>query len=242
MKLAIMQPYFFPYLGYFSLVESTDFFIFFDTPQYSRRSWMNRNRILHPTNGDNYIIVATNRQSRGTPLKDIIISRENWKSKIYGQLESVYKKSAKYYYNTIELVRECIEKDFLYLAQLNIETIVGVCEFLGLPINYSVFSEMNLVLEEICAPDEWALNIAKATGYDIYRNAIGGQTFFDNNKYAANNVRLEFVQNNLSYYNQKKGCFFPGLSIIDVLMFNSPAETLTLIKDYEIITGVSDEA
>jgi len=237
-----MQPYFLPYLGYFSLIESTEHFIFFDTPQYIRRGWMNRNRILHPKGGDNYIIVPINKQPQNTPINRITISQESWKNKILRQLESVYKKNAPYYTGTIELVRECVEKDYLYLAQLNIDTIINICEFIGLPINYSVFSEMDLKIEQVHAPDEWALNITKAMDYDTYRNAVGGQTFFDNSKYAMHNIRLEFVKNRLSTYNQKNGGFIPGLSIIDVLMFNSPSETLALIKNYDIITGANDGA
>lgn len=198
---------------------------------------MNRNRILHPKSGHNYITVPVDKLPQSTPTNEITICQSNWKERIFGQLEAVYKKSAPYYTGTMKLVCDCLGNNYAHLAQINIETTLKVCEFIGLQINYSIFSQMDLKINPVYEPDEWALNIAVAMGYDVYRNAVGGQTFFDRDKYLSNEIRLEFIKNRLHIYDQKREEFIPGLSIIDVLMWNSPKETLELIKDYDVITG-----
>ena len=105
LKLGIMQPYFFPYIGYFSLINYCDRFIYFDTPQYIHHGWVNRNRILKQGNDAAYITVPTKKAARDTPINKIIINNDlAWKEKIYGQL-SYYKRKAPYYYTAIEVVK-----------------------------------------------------------------------------------------------------------------------------------------
>ncbi len=80
MRLAVMQPYFFPYLGYFALIKKSDHFVIFDTPQFIRHGWIERNRILKPVEGWQYIKVPLVKHSRETAIKDIVIrNSENWK-------------------------------------------------------------------------------------------------------------------------------------------------------------------
>ena len=97
MKLGIMQPYFFPYIGYFSLIKHTDDFILLDTVQFIRHGWIERNRILKPSDGWQYIMVPLKKHSRETLIKNIEINNEQqWKEKILAQLQH-YKKQAPYF-------------------------------------------------------------------------------------------------------------------------------------------------
>ena len=97
MRLGIMQPYFMPYLGYFSLIKNTDEFILFDTVQFIRHGWIERNRILKPSGGWQYFQVPIIKENgRETVIKNVRINNsENWKSKILAQLQH-YKKKAPY--------------------------------------------------------------------------------------------------------------------------------------------------
>ena len=93
MKIEIMQPYLFPYIGYFSLIKNTDHFVFFDTPQYIRKGWINRNRIIGATGEAVFFTIPVQKAKRETPINKIMISQnENWKMKILGQL-NVYKRA-----------------------------------------------------------------------------------------------------------------------------------------------------
>ena len=235
MKLGIMQPYFFPYLGYFSLIANTDHFIFFDTPQYERRSWMNRNRILNANGEPAYISVPVHKVPQQTAIKDIKIDYSNdWAASMIARMVH-YKKYAPHYSEISELFQNLLSKKDDSLSKLNIETTVAVCRYLGITTSFETFSEMNLEIDEVHAPDEWALEITKAMDYDTYVNPPGGADFFDNEKYIKAGIELQFLKNNLPTYVQRIGKFVPGLSIIDVLMFNSINEIREMLDDNTII-------
>ena len=235
MVLGIMQPYFFPYLGYFSLIANTDHFIFFDTPQYKRRSWMNRNRILNSNGEPAYITVPIHKVPQKTAIMDIKVDySSDWRFSMVARMLH-YKKFAPNYNLIIELFQSLMSKEYHSLAELNIETTVAVCKFLGINTTFETFSKMNLDIEEVSAPDEWALNITKKLGYKTYRNPPGGLDFFDRKKYADVGLKIDFLQPTLHSYEQMIGKFEPWLSIIDVMMFNSPVEIMGMLGEYSLL-------
>ena len=235
MILGIMQPYFFPYLGYFSLIRHADRFIFFDTPQYIEHGWVNRNRVLKQDGSTMYITVPIRKTARETPIREIEISGTDWAEKIFGQL-TAYKKRAPRYRETVGFLREVLPaRDGETLSALNIRTTQAVCSYIGLERRFDVFSEMDLPIEPVNGPDEWALNITKALGGDVYVNPPGGMSFFDPRKYEAAGIDLQFLQSNLPPYVQRIGRFEPGLSVIDAMMFCYPEEILQMTGDYTIL-------
>ncbi len=237
MKLGIMQPYFFPYLGYFSLIKHTDRFILFDTVQFIRHGWIERNRILKPNEGWQYIQVPLIKdKGRDTVIKDVKIrNTENWQQKIIAQLQH-YKKSAPYYHKVISLLNDVFSSDFDDIVNLDKVSLQKTCDFLKIKTPIEVFSDMNLNIEEAKEPDEWALNICKAIGgVSEYWNPPGGQSFFDKSKYDRVNIKLKFHSVELTEYNQKRETFETGLSIIDVLMFNSIEDINLMLDNYKLI-------
>lgn len=232
MKVAIMQPYLFPYIGYFSLIKNTDHFVFFDTPQYIRKGWINRNRLLGCNGQDVYFTVPVEKCSRETIIKNVKISNgHNWKEKWLGQL-SIYKKKAPYYNEVIDMINETIDNKAEYISDLAISSIVKTCEYLDLNIRYDVFSQMDLGDIQVQEPDEWALYITQKMGYDTYVNPPGGKSFFDRQKYIDADIKLEFLTQKLDQYNQKSKQFIPGLSIIDLMMFCEPIAIRQMMNDY----------
>lgn len=235
MRVGIMQPYFFPYIGYFALVNYVDEFIFFDTPQYINHGWVNRNRILRQNGVPGYVTVPIQKASQNTSIKDIKISNSSdWKNKIFGQI-TVYKKKAPYYKEILLVLHSILDKEYEYLADLNIESIKTVCTYIGIEKNLKIFSQMGIGITSVNHPDEWALKITKAIDGKIYVNPPGGQSFFDKEKYNRNNIELEFLQSNLPAYIQKIGHFEAGLSIIDVMMFCSPKEVRDMLDNFQVI-------
>ena len=237
MKLGIMQPYFFPYLGYFALIKYTDKWIVFDNVQYIERGWINRNRIINPTKPeDMYINIPLENHHRDILIKDVLISsNENYKEKILAQLWTSYKKRAKYFNNVYKLVEEVLSLDTKSITELNVYALKKVNEYLCIPFDYEIFSKMNLIIDEVHDPGEWALNISKALNATEYVNPPGGIELFDKEKFHQNNIELKFLKINLKPYNQKKAKFLEGLSIIDVMMFNSANEIRDMLDDYQII-------
>ena len=235
MRLGIMQPYFFPYIGYISLIKHTDEFILFDTPQFIRHGWIERNRILKPKGGWMYISVPLIKHHQRTNIAEIQINNDTaWKEKIIAQLNH-YKK-APYYKQIIGLLGDVFCIDYKYITSLNKKSLESICEYLGVNANISVFSEMNLEVDEVNAPDEWALNICKAIpGADEYWNPPGGMEFFDVSKYEKAGIDIRFQKMNLHEYRQGKSEFEKGLSIIDVMMYNSPEKIHEMLDDFELI-------
>lgn len=232
MKLAIMQPYFLPYIGYFSLVHEADQFIILDTVQFQRKSWITRNRILNQGGGSTYINVPVKKAPLETNIKEIVINQDSdWKTKLFNQL-LVYKR-APYYEQTIKVLERALNKNNNTITDLNKNLLVEICNYLHLACDIQVFSEMGIEIEEVHAADEWALNISKELNAIEYINAPGGVCFFDGQKYENNHVKLKFIKNKLSAYKQFYLDFEPGLSIVDVMMFNSIDEIHEILADYE---------
>ena len=236
MKLAIMQPYFFPYVGYFSLMEYADRFVFFDTPQYISRGWVNRNRLMTTAGDPVYMTVPIRKMPRETAINEIMIDdSQNWKEKIYGQL-TAYKKRAPYFKQTTELVRDILDGSAGdSLSKLNIISTMRIAKEIGIDCAFDTFSEMDLAIGEVHAPDEWALEISKAMGAETYVNPPGGMEFFDKSKYDRAGIALEYLKSNLKPYVQRVGKWVPALSIIDVMMFCTKDEIRDILKDYTIL-------
>ena len=231
-----MQPYFFPYLGYFSLIKHSDLFVLLDDVQFIRHGWIDRNRILKPETGWQYIHCPLHKHSRQTPIKDLHIrSEDNWKSKILAQLIH-YKKKAPFYNDTISLL-ECIFKEEINdLSTFNQKSLIFICEYIGFSYRIKKFKELNISIDSPLEPDEWALNICNSFGgVKKYINPIGGRAFFDKKKYEKSNIELCFQNFKITDYTQKRNDFEPGLSIIDVLMFNSPNDIDIMLNNYDLI-------
>ena len=224
-----MQPYFFPYLGYFALIRHTDFFVAFDPVQYVTKAWMNRNRVLKPGESWQYITAPVQKQPQDTLIKDVLVlPGDEWKTKMVRQLEH-YKKQAPHYGAVKSLLEDCFANPDLSLSRLNLHYLDKVCQYLGLPFKFAMFSEMGLALGPVEAADEWALRTTQALGVTTYVNQPGGRSFFDPAKYAAAGVNLKFVDFVLPPYSQRRPVFEPGLSILDVLMFNAPEKVVEML-------------
>ena len=236
MKLAIMQPYFFPYVGYFSLMEYADRFVFFDTPQYISRGWVNRNRLMTAAGEPVYMTVPIRKMPRETAIMDIAIDQsQDWKEKIYGQL-SAYKKRAPRFKAVSGFVHDVLDGfEGDSLSALNIRGMKAVAAELGIDCAFDTFSEMELPIGEVHAPDEWALEISRAMKAEVYVNPPGGMEFFDKSKYDRAGIDLQYLQSNLKPYVQRVGKWVPGLSILDVMMFCGQDEIRDILNDYTIL-------
>ena len=232
-----MQPYFYPYLGYFSLIKHTDKWIVFDSVQYIERGWVNRNRIIHPTKPEaTYITIPVKKHSREILIKDVVIDTASpFQDHILGQMEASYKKRAPYYKQVISMVEEAFAQDFTDVVSLNIYIMKQVCNYLNIPFEYDIFSKMNLDIEEVNAPGEWALNISSTVGATEYINPPGGIDLFDARRFQEKQIELSFLKIHLNPYNQRKSCFIEGLSILDVMMFCDSKQINKMLDDFEII-------
>ncbi|MBE5825470.1 MAG: glycine transferase [Butyrivibrio sp.] len=237
-KLAGHQTYFFPYIGYFSVMNAVDYYVYCDEFQFKKQGWMNRNRIIGEDGNIKYIIVPVKKHSRETPTNEIqICYDQEWEKSIIDQL-GYYKRRAPFYNEVIDMLQELFTKKYVNLAELNIAATNIVLERLGVKVNRYKMSELRKDKRSCESADEWGIYLCKcfeSEGVDTFTNAPGGKEFYDTGKYAENGLNIEFLQNNLSLYDQGLDTFVEGLSIIDVLMFNSPEQVRKMMSDYHAV-------
>jgi len=235
MILGIMQPYFFPYLGYFDHINVCDHWVVFDTAQYIRHGYVNRNRILHPAKQSGkewqWIVAPVQKHSRNIAIKDVQVAEGNdWKTRIIGQLGHYKNRAFKNYVGTVSFVEECLYTENISLAELNVRIMENVCRKLGIRFEYSIFSKMDLKIESVNNAGEWALRIAEAMGADEYVNPSGGKNLFDPEKFRKIGCKLTIRDPEVFVYETSDYPFVPHLSIIDVLMWNSVDDIVAFLQ------------
>jgi hypothetical protein len=223
-KLAAMQPYFFPYLGHFDLINQADVWIIYDVAQYIRHGWVNRNRVLHPTSGWQYILVPMKKHSYTTPINQMEIASEiDWKTRIFRQLQH-YHTDAPYYAQVIGFLEECLADSENNLARLNTRLFRKTCRRLGIDTPIYVFSEMDLAMTPVRGAEDLALGICQAVGASEYINPPGGAGLYHAERFAAHGIKLTIQSFANMTYDCGRFAHEPALSIIDVMMWNSPEQ------------------
>jgi len=232
MRLAIMQPYLFPYVGHFSLIAAADEWVVFDITQYTPRSWMNRNRILHPSRGWKWVTVPLANGSIHIRTEQAeILDPASALTSILAQLG--HYRRAPYYEPVCDLVRDAFTGD-RSLVRLNVRALAAVCRYVGLPFRYRVCSDLALDMPVGLGPGEWAPQICARLNASAYLNPIGGQHLFDPASFAERSIALEFLEASPFTYSTGSFGFEPGMSVLDALMWNPPEAVLAAIRRYAI--------
>ena len=223
MRLGIMQPYFFPNLAHFALIATTDEWVVFDVTQYTRKSWMNRNRILHPTTGWHYVSVPLEKTTLDTKTCEARVANKDALHKSLRGKLSHYKKAAPYYQSVLRLVDRVFEgaADDSLVA-LNVSGLKEVCAKIDIPFSFQICSDMGLDFPGQMGPGDWAPLICRHLKADAYVNPAGGHALFDPAVFKAQATALHFADFPDFVYASPGYEFVPGLSILDVLMWNSP--------------------
>lgn len=237
MKIGLMQPYAFPYLGYFQLINHVDKWVVFDDIQYITKGWVNRNRILHPDVKKEwqYFTVPIKKCSRETRIRNIeICDTIEWRRTFHGKLTS-YKKNAPFYAETVEFIDDCISYRSSSLTEWLVHTLESICNYLDIPFDYSIISQKEFNSDKVCHPGQWALEIAESMNAAEYVNPAGGYRIYNESEFKERNIDLNFLQSNLPIYVQRRGYFVPGLSIIDIMMWNDKKSITKMLADYKIM-------
>ena len=232
MKLGIMQPYFFPYLGYWQLINNVDLYVIYDDVNFIKGGWINRNRIL--TNGiPSYFNVQMNGASPFKKINEIEVSHDQiFRKKMLETLKMSYAK-ASHYNEVFPILSDIINNDEKNLAKYLEYSIRVICSYLDMKTKIIISSDIDK--NNYLKGKEKVIHICKLLGATDYVNAIGGQELYDYNSFEDENLQLHFLKTNIRTYQQLKGEFVSSLSIIDVLMFNSKDEVKKMLNDYELI-------
>jgi hypothetical protein len=232
-KIAIMQPYFFPYIGYFQLINSVDEFIIYDNIQYTKKGWINRNRILC-NESDKLITLPLKKDS---DFKDVFERKlsDTWiddRNKILNLIKTSYRK-APFFNDVFEIVQKCLLYDDQNLFNFIFNSIKIINEYLEIKTKMIVSSSVNI--DHSLKSKHKVIAICKEMHATTYINSIGGIDLYDKDEFLENQIFLNFIKSNSLNYNQFDNEFIPWLSIIDVMMFNSKNRVMELINSYSII-------
>ena len=233
MKLAIMQPYFLPYIGYFQLINAVDQFVVYDNIQFTKKGWFHRNRIL--VNGtDKMFTIPLKKDSDYLDVmqRDLADSFDKESNKTIRMIEASYRK-APYYKEVMPLVQECFQPcsgnlfDFIY-ASLTL-----LMQFLQIDTEIIISSSIDI--DHTLKSQGKVLAISKSLKADIYINVIGGRDIYTAEAFKNNGIELRFIKTKPIEYKQFDNRFVPWLSIIDVMMFNSKEIINKYLHHYELL-------
>ncbi len=232
--VAIMQPYVFPYLGYFSLIEASDVFVAYDDVNYIPRGWINRNRLLINGSEFTFTIPVANASQNDLIHEVRLHGYAGFRQKFLKQIRLAYGKAT------------CFDAGFSYVEAVMTpgrETISDVATASIEEVFKLLGSYKRIVRSSECASASRGMEradrliaITKAFGSTSYVNATGGTALYDKQYFLERGVKLAFVSPRLREYPQiRAGGFVPGLSIIDVVMNNPRERVVEMIKDYELV-------
>lgn len=231
LKLGIMQPYFFPYVGYWQLINAVDKYVVYDDVNYIKGGWINRNNIL--LNGANHLITLPLEEASSFKLINEISITKNaiLKNKLIKTIKSAYLRAP--YFETIMPIIESLISNNSNIAMLNYNIVLAIKEYLN--IDTEILLSSNIEKNNSLKAQDKVLHIAHILNATEYINAIGGQRLYSKEDFSKENIKLSFLKTGDIKYNQFKNEFVPNLSIIDILMFNSPETIKKMLDNYELL-------
>lgn len=232
MKLAIMQPYFMPYIGYFQLIAAVDTFIVYDNIKYTKKGWINRNRILQ--NGtDAMFSIPLKKDSDSLDVVKRELAADFNRDKLLNQFRGAYRK-APYFEQTFPLLERIVRYEDVNLFRFLHHSIVRTCEHLEINTEIRISSE--IAIDHDLTGQDKVLALCEAVGAATYVNAIGGMQLYSKNVFWERGIELKFIKSIPFEYPQLGNEFVLWLSIIDVMMFHPIEAIRTCIKtNYELI-------
>lgn len=234
MKVAIMQPYLFPYLGYFQLINAVDVFVILDDVQYIKGGWINRNKILFNNEGVLFTI-SVKKDSYKKLINQRSYKFDNFskeKEDFFKRIEIIYKKSP-YFSEIMDKIYEIFNYSSSNVAEFNSNSIKIICSYLGIDTKLIISSQLDK--KNYLSAKERINEICKVLGADYLINPMGGINLYPKNMFQEKGIIIKFLRMNDVKYPQFDGEFVPFLSIIDVLMFNSKDKINELLDEYEFI-------
>lgn len=232
MKLGIMQPYFFAYIGYWQLINSVDKFVLYDDVNFIKGGWINRNRVL--MNGNYQMInIQMEGGSSNKLINEIGVSQNQiYKRKILKTLEYCYSK-APYFDIVFPLIEDIISQNEKNLSKYLTYLIFRICDYLCIDTELLISSSM--IKNNHLKGEDKVIDICKLLKAEKYYNSIGGKELYSYKNFESEGIKLRFLNTTIIEYNQLDDKFVSNLSIIDVMMFNSIEEIKKMLNLYTLL-------
>lgn len=232
LKLAIMQPYFLPYLGYYQLLNLVDKFVIYDDVNFISRGWINRNNLLIGGKAHLFTIPLLD-ASQNKLIHEVQVSPDLvWRKKLLKTIAQAYRK-APHYEPVFPLIEEIVNDQSVSIADYCLQGLTKTARYLN--ITTEIVTTSRIYENTDLSGQNRILSICQKEGTDQYINPIGGQDLYDKTLFKNEGITLNFIQAKPCVYPQFKNEFVPWLSILDVMMFNSPAEIQKHLNEFELV-------
>lgn len=216
-KIAIMQPYLFPYIGYFQLINSVDEFIIFDDVNYIKKGWINRNNFFF-YNKKHLYTFPIKKVSQNKKILDIeLFDGQEWKKDFLKKISENYRTSSQFSV-VYPLIKDIVNNEESNLSKFILSSLKKINIYLGINTNIILSSEIDKN-NELKSHDK-IISICQLRLANFYINAIGGKDLYDINHFFEYGITIKFIESQNIIYEQinNKGNFEPHLSIVDLLM------------------------
>ncbi len=232
MKLTVMQPYFFPYLGYWQMLNAVDKFVLFDNVNFIVRGYINRNSILLNNNAHKFSI-PIEKASQNKLIKETKLNFSRNNKEVFLKTITLAYKKAPFYPNCYPIIENIILNDEDDLTQYIKYSFDKTNEYLG--ITTELLLSSRIPTDKSLKGKDKIISICKKLDTTQYINAIGGQELYSKEDFDKNGIQLNFIKMNDIKYKQFNDKFVPNLSIIDIMMFNSLEEIRKMLDEYTLI-------
>jgi hypothetical protein len=221
MRAAIMQPYFLPYLGYFQLMQLADVFVVYDNIQYTKKGWINRNRML--VNGQAALFTLPLKHASASldiAQRELADDFPDQAGRILRRFEAAYA-TAPFFAETMMLLRECLHCPDRNLFRFLLHSLQRTATHLGITTPLVVSS--SLAVDPALHAEDRVIATCQAIGATEYLNPPGGRDLYNQEQFSPHGITLRFLSPQIEPYQQFGTGFISHLSVIDALMFNAPA-------------------
>ena len=211
-----MQPYFLPYIGYFQLIAGVDMFIIYDNIKYTKKGWINRNRML--LNGkDAMFSLPLKNASDSLDIRERELTEDFNQEKLLSQFKGAYRQAPQFA-PTIQLLERIVRNEEKNLFRFLHHSIVKTCDHLEIKTEIKISSD--IAIDHDLKSQDKVLALCEAVGATKYVNTIGGVELYSKETFMERGIDLKFIQSKTFEYPQLGDIFVPWLSMIDVMMFN----------------------
>ena len=227
-----MQPYLFPYIGYFQLIGAVDKFVVYDDVDFISRGWINRNNILLHGERHRFTVPRANAKFHTLICDTLVNDNTHWRRKLLSMIEQSYRKAPQFS-TAFPLIHEIISNGPVDIAGLAVRSLTHVSDYIGIKTEIKE-SSVDYNNRHLKGQDR-VLDICIQEGATTYINTIGGMELYSKETFREKGIELHFIKSLDVTYRQFKNDFVPSLSIIDVLMFNRQDEIAGMLGQYELI-------
>lgn len=229
MRAAIMQPYFFPYIGYFQLIHAVDIFVIYDDVSYIKQGWVNRNRILE-RGKPVYFTLYTQGASSYKLINEVLVGHNA--EKLIKTLKHNYKK-APFFQTMMPLIESLLRYEEKNLALFLTHSLKGICEYLMIDTEILLSSQIRK--DSSLRKGQRLIEICRTLGCNEYINTIGGRLLYQTEEFNKSGIRLSFLEPGQINYSQFDNEFVSFLSILDVMMFNAKSDICSMLDCFELV-------